>query len=205
MKLLKIVMSMIILIIVVSCARVPMKIDDHTLQKFVKIYQKQRTSINHPLLGVWKVSFVANKKINTPNDGCYAVGESVFVSIKRGPYIDFICTSYFGDFGGMSDQGPTHTVNYNGCTFWSFSTDTAVDCNTFVGKMSGILGSEGKVEATLLMNDQMLKIYEYPELAEGSTPEAPRIGTTATVIGGPLFPELKEKTIATIFLERRLQ
>lgn len=206
MKLLKIIMSMAILLTVTSCvARLPMKVDDHTLQKYVKVYQKQRTSVNHPLLGVWRVSFAANKKIDSPNDGYYAVGESIFVSIKRGPNIEFICTSYFGDFGGMSDQGPSHTVNFNGCTFWSFSPDTTVDGNTFVGKMSGILGSEGKAEATLLMNGQMLKIYEYPGLADGSTPETPRIGTTATIIGGPLYLELKEGTIATIFLERRQQ
>jgi hypothetical protein len=96
-----------------GCARVPMRVDQSTLQKYEKIYEGQAEKNNHPLLGVWRITFAANKKTISPNDGYYSTGEIFIVAIKRGSAIDFICTSFLGDFGAMSDQGATHTINFN--------------------------------------------------------------------------------------------
>jgi len=187
-----------------GCARVPMKVDQSTLQKYEKIYEEQAKKSNHPLLGAWRITFAANKKTTSQSDGYYSVGEIIFVAIKRGASIDFICTSYLGDFGGMSDQGPTHTVNFNGSSFWSFSEKT-LETNMYSGKLSGILGSPGKAEAILSPDKNQLMIYEYPEPADGSTQETPRVMTTTKIVGGPILEHLEQGTISTIFLERRLR
>jgi hypothetical protein len=205
MKLFWLLGLMIVIVANISlngCARVPMKVDQSTFLKYEKIYEDQAKKSNHPLLGTWRITFAANKKTTSQSDGYYSIGEIIFVAIKRGASIDFICTSYFGDFGDISDQGPTHTLNFNGSAFWSFSEKT-LETNMYSGKLSGILGSRGKAEAMLSQDKQQLMIYEYPEPADGSTQENPRVMTTTMVVGGPLIERLEHGTIATIFFERR--
>jgi hypothetical protein len=175
-----------------------MKVDLQTLQKYESVYEKQRTTNNYKLLGIWRVTFAANKKTDLPNDGYYAIGETVFVSIKRGATIDFICTSFIGDFGGMSDQGPTHSINFNGTSFWSFPVDSKD--GIFHGQLNGVLGSIGKADAVLSSSGNQLIIHEYPEPDDEG-----RIVTTQQIIGGPISQTLEKGGVATVFFERRFR
>ncbi|GEM_PF-1670277 len=189
-----------IAILLTSCARIPMKVSSSTLLKYEKIYEEQKATSGHPLLGIWKVTFAIDEKADTPKDAYYSTGDIVFVSIKRGENIDFVCSSYFGDFGELSDQGPAHTVNYNGSTFWSFSSKSESG-EKYTGKLTGIMGSKGKAEAVLKRSQ--LRIYEYPEPIEEDKFETKEVMTTTQIVGGPLTRSLKKGTVATIFLERR--
>ena len=189
-----------IAVLLISCARLPMKVSNSTLLKYEKIYEEQKATSGHPLLGIWQVTFAIDEKTDTPKDAYYSSGEIVFVSIKRGENIDFVCSSYLGDFGGLSDQGPAHTVNFNGSTFWSFLSKSESG-EKYTGKLTGILGSRGKAEAVL--KGSQLRIYEYPEPTEEDKFETKEVMTTTKIVGGPLTGSLYKGTVATIFLERR--
>lgn len=183
-----------------GCARVPMSVDTMTYQKYEKIFDRQKEIDKHPLMGVWKVNFASNEKIENPTTAYASVGETFFIAIRRGNHIDFVCTSALRNFGSMSDQGPTHSVNFNGNTFWSFNY---TENNGFYdGYITGMLGSEGKAEALLSNSKTSLIIYEYPLPGDGSTEETARIATTTMIIGGPLTSSVPKETVASIFLEK---
>jgi len=178
-----------------------MKIDYETLQKYKSISLEQANKSTHPLLGVWRIRFAANQKTISSKDAYYSIGDIVMVSIRRGATIDFVCASYFGDYGELSDQGPTHTVNFNGSSFWRFNKQPS-NGGVYTGQLVGILGSTGNAEAFLSQDKRHLIIHEYPEPADGSTNESPRVNTTTRIVGGPLIERLEKGTISTIFLER---
>lgn len=196
----KIGIAILISISLTFCARIPMKVSNSTLMKYEKIYEEQKTTYSHPLLGIWRVTFAIDEKTDTPKDAYYSSGEIIFVAIKRGENIDFVCTSYLGDFGGLSDQGPAHTINFNGSTFWSFASKSESG-EKYTGKLTGILGSKGKAEA--ILKGSQLRIYEYPEPTEEDKFGTKEIVTTTKIVGGPLMGSLYKGTVATIFFERR--
>ena len=150
----KICILIIFLLSVSACSQIPLSVDTSTYMAYSEKVKDQRDSADHELIGLYRIAFMASKKIQSPSDAIAIKGDWKAAAIKRGGYIDFISLSGYKGFSGSSDQGGSYTVNLQGSTL--FSVEPKKVNGGYKGKWLGIMKGKSGVSKLEQVNGWLI-------------------------------------------------
>jgi hypothetical protein len=120
---------------------VPISTDTKTQHYAREAVTEQAPIDTTNLVGIYKVVRVGTKVVPFAQASA-PTGDWRVAALRRGANIDFVSLGGYKNFGGLSDQGSTYSVNMQGATLWRANASSiAPSTEAFPGEWAGVVGA----------------------------------------------------------------